>query len=226
MTYHQTLMAETADARAAMLSAPLIGDALAGRLDVPTYAAYLTQAFHHVKHTVPLLMQTGARLTDEQEWLREAIAEYIEEETGHHEWVLNDIAACGYDKEKARRSRPNPETELMVAYAWDLVSRVDPVGFFGMVLVLEGTSVGVASQAADAIQQSTGLPDTAFSYLRSHGALDMEHIVFFERLMNRIDQPADQARIAHSARMFYRLFGDTLRAVDPVQAGALEREFA
>ena len=71
---------------------------------------------------------------------------------GHQEWILNDIAACGYDRERARNSRPNPSTELMVAYAYDTVQRVNPLGFFGMVQVLEGTSIRIADAAADAIQ--------------------------------------------------------------------------
>ena len=35
---------------------------------------------------------------------RTAIGEYIEEEMGHQEWVLNDIAVCGGDKEAVRAS--------------------------------------------------------------------------------------------------------------------------
>ena len=111
--------------------------------------------------------------------MREAVAEYIEEELGHQEWILNDIAACGYDKEAVRNSRPSAATELMVAYAYDTIYRDNPVGFFGMVLVLEGTSVTTADRAASAIKNALDLPEKAFSYLRSHGALDQDHIKFF-----------------------------------------------
>ena len=44
---------------------------------------------------MPLLMACGARLPARLEWLRGAVAEYIEEEYGHEQWILNDIAACG-----------------------------------------------------------------------------------------------------------------------------------
>jgi hypothetical protein len=37
--------------------------------------------------------------------------------------------------------------------------RGNPLGFFGMVHVLEGTSVSLALLAADAIQKPLGLPD-------------------------------------------------------------------
>ena len=36
---------------------------------------------------------------------------------------------------------PNVATELMVAYAYDTIQRINPMAFFGMVYVLEGTSI-------------------------------------------------------------------------------------
>ena len=101
----------------------------------------------------------------------------------------------------------------MVAYAYDMINRVNPVGFFGMVHVLEGTSVTTADIAADGIQAALGLPDTAFSYLRSHGALDQSHVAFFEGLMNRLDNELEQKLIIHSAKQFYKLYGDIFRSL-------------
>jgi len=221
MTFYERLQIETADAQGYLLSAPIIGRTLEGKVTLDEYASFLCQAYHHVKHTVPLLMATGARLPAELEWLRAAIAEYIDEEIGHQEWVLADIAACGLDSEKARSSTPNFATEMMVAYAYDTVQRIEPLGFFGMVHVLEGTSVGIADRAADAIQRSLGLPDAAFTYLRSHGVLDQDHVRFFEDLMNRIEGKAEQRLIVHCARNFYRLYGDVFRSIDGAQAQQL-----
>ena len=82
-----------------------------------------------------------------------------------------------------------------------------------MVLVLEGTSVALATRAANTIQQSLDLPRNAFSYLLSHGDLDIEHVGFFRQLMDRIDDPADQAAIVHAARRFYVLYGDIFRTL-------------
>jgi pyrroloquinoline quinone (PQQ) biosynthesis protein C len=213
MQFFEKLQLETANARMELLSAPIIHRSLTGDISLDDYVAFLTQAYHHVKHTVPLLMAAGGKLSEDKEWLREAIAEYIEEELGHQEWVLNDIAACGGDKELVRNSQPAPETELMVAYAYDMINRINPVGFFGMVHVLEGTSVTTADTAAMSIQNALNLPNTAFSYLRSHGALDQEHVAFFEGLMNRLESESDQALVIHSARQFYKLYGDIFRSL-------------
>jgi len=213
MNFYTQLQQATEQERNHLLSSPIISRCMSGEITLEDYVEFLSQAYHHVKHTVPLLMAVGARLPEEMEWLREAVAEYIEEELGHQEWILNDIAACGFDKEAVRASRPSAATELMVAYAYDTIQRVNPIGFFGMVLVLEGTSVTTADKAASAIKKALNLPDRAFSYLRSHGALDQDHIKFFENLMNKVDDESDQDQIIHSARMFYQLYANIFRTL-------------
>ena len=214
MTFYQRLLAETEEARQQLYDIDFIKRGARGEISQTEYLAFLTQAYHHVKHTVPLLMACGSRLSSEQEWLRTAVAEYIEEETGHQEWILNDINHAGGDGEVVRYGQSSVATELMVAYAYDMIHRVNPIGFFGMVLVLEGTSVAVATQAAEAIQKNLGLPQKAFSYLSSHGALDVSHMGFYESLMNRIDDTASQDLIIHSAKVFFKLYGDIFRSLD------------
>lgn len=219
MTFYQRLLQETEQERKQLLSLPLIAQGAKGQISLATYVAFLTQAYHHVKHTTPLLMACGGRLPGHYEWLRTAIGEYIEEEMGHQEWVLNDIAECGGDKEAVRVSKSpltqaSVATEVMVAYAYDMINRVNPVGFFGMVLVLEGTSTAVATQAGETIMNSLNLPKKAFSYLLSHGALDISHVSFYESLMNQVTDTNDQAMLIHSAKVFYKLYGDIFRTIE------------
>ena len=211
MTIYQQLLNATEADRNALQSLPIIRAAAMGEVTLEAYIAFLTEAYHHVKHTTPLLMSCGGRLPGKYEWLRTAVAEYIEEEVGHQEWILGDIKACGGDAEAVRNDTPRVATELMVAYAYDTIARVNPVGFFGMVLVLEGTSVALATHAGHAIQQSLGLGPDSFSYLTSHGSLDVSHVDFYESLINKIEDPADQACLIHCAKMFYKLYGDIFR---------------
>lgn len=218
MTFYQTLLQSTEQERNTLMRLPLITEGGQGNISLPTYLAFLTQAYHHVKHTTPLLMACGGRLPGEYEWLRTAIGEYIEEEMGHQEWVLNDIEVCGGDKEAVRNSltaetSASHATELMVAYAYDMINRVNPVGFFGMVLVLEGTSTAVATQAGEKIMETLNLPKKAFSYLLSHGSLDISHVSFYESLMNQVTKPEDQEIVIHAAKRFYQLYGDVFRDV-------------
>ena len=211
MAIYEQLLAATEAERNELQSLPILRAGASGQVSLAAYLAFLTEAYHHVKHTTPLLMACGSRLPEKYEWLRTAVAEYIEEEVGHQEWILNDIKACGGDAEAVRRAAPRAATELMVAYAYDVIARVNPVGFFGMVLVLEGTSVALATHAGKALQQSLNLGSDAFSYLTSHGSLDISHMNFYESLINRVTDPADQACLIHCAKMFYQLYGDIFR---------------
>lgn len=226
MSFYDDLRAATEAERNDFLAIPFLRYGVAGQLTRASYIAFLTQAYHHVKHTVPLLMACGARLPERLEWLRMAVAEYIEEEAGHQEWILNDIAACGADAEAVRRSVPALATELMVAYAYDSVQRISPVGLFGMVFVLEGTSVSLATRAAEALQTALKLPKQAFSYLLSHGSLDISHVDFFEKLVNRLDDPQDRAAVVHCAKVVYRLYGDMFRSLPHGQVAQPERRIA
>lgn len=212
-SFFEHLQTATATARDSLLAIPQLVRGAQGRISRDTYIAYLGQAYYHVRHTVPLLMACGSRLPMEKEWLREAIGDYIDGETGHQEWILNDIRACGADPEQYRRGTPHAETELMVAYAYDTINRGNPVGFFGMVYVLEGTSIQLASRAAGAIGAALGLPKHAFSYLNSHGELDIGHMAFFENLMNRLEDGSDRQAVVHTANMMYRLYGDVFRSL-------------
>jgi pyrroloquinoline quinone (PQQ) biosynthesis protein C len=212
-SFYDRLIAATEGSRQEFLAIPAIVRGMQGAISRESYVAFLTQAYHHVKHTVPLLMACGSALPERLEWLRAAVGEYIEEEMGHQEWILNDIAACGGDAEAVRGGTPHMSTEVMVAYAYDTVRRNNPLGFFGMVFVLEGTSIRLATDAAQSIQGALGLPDKAFSYLRSHGSLDIKHMAQFSGLMNRLDAEADRQAVVHCANVFYRLYGDVFRSL-------------
>jgi thiaminase len=211
--FHDELLEATAADRQALVTAPIIQAALRGTVTLDQYVAFLTQAYHHVRHTVPLLMICAARLPDRLQWLRHASVEYIEDEIGHEQWILDDLAVCGADVEAARRAEPGMATDVMVGYAFDTVQRRNPVGFWGMAHVLEGTSVALATQAAKALQAGLGLPDKAFTYLASHGELDVGHTENFAKLMNRLDDPQDRADVIRAAKTFFRLYGDIFRSI-------------
>lgn len=213
MTFFQQLLQATETQKDYFLLAPVIADVLEGRFTKETYLCFLNQAYHHVRHTTPLLMAAGGQLQPQQEWVRKTISNYIVEEIGHEQWILDDIEALGYERSAFADGEPPLTSEVMVAYLYDYIRRINPMGIFGMVLVLEGTSSGLASTVAMLVQAKLALPDTAMTYLTTHGELDQEHMKFFEATMNKVTDPADQAAIIHVANMTYQLYGDVYRAI-------------
>jgi hypothetical protein len=216
--FFERLISDTAEQRNYLLATQQIQDGLAGNISLQTYLYYLAEAYYHVRHTVPLLTLARNNLAAEDRWLAPSFDEYIAEESGHEEWILDDIRNAGGDAESVRQGTPRMATELMVAYAYDYVTRVDPVGFFGMVLVLEGTSTALATAGAGALMASLKLPESCFHYLTSHGSLDLEHMKFFEALMDRIESPQHQAAIIQMAKRMYILFANVFRAIPHIGA--------
>ncbi|MEE4817500.1 iron-containing redox enzyme family protein [Pseudomonas alliivorans] len=218
MSFFQTLQDATQQERETLFNLPIIRQALQGQVSVESYRAFLSQAYYHVRHTVPLMMACGARLPSRLEWLRAAVCEYIEDEYGHERWILDDLRACGGNADAVRDGSPAMPIELMIAYLYDLIARGNPVGLFGMVNVLEGTSIALATHAADSIREHLQLPAAAFSYLSSHGSLDVGHMETFRALMDRLDDPQDQAAVIHTSKIVYRLYTDMFRELPGVLA--------
>ena len=140
MSFYETLQSETQREADELFRVPFVAAAVTGEIDLDAYLAFLEQAYHHVKQTVPLLRAARDALGDDKPWLREALERYVADELGHDEWILADIAASGGDAEAVRRGRPDLPCELMVSYAHDVIHGQSPLGLFGMVHVLEGTS--------------------------------------------------------------------------------------
>lgn len=211
------LEAATVRDRLRFMTVPQLQAGLSGTIDRRAYVDYLAQAWHHVRHTVPLLEAARASLAHRAD-LAAALDEYVEEETGHDEWILSDIAAAGGDAEAVRASDPAPATAAMVNHAYDRIAHGNAVSFFGMVYVLESVSVAMAQRGAAAVKERLGLPANAFTYLTSHGALDQEHMGFFARLVNGLTDPADRAAIVEMAQDMFRLYGAVFGSIALTEA--------
>jgi hypothetical protein len=87
------------------------------------------------------------------------------------------------------------------------------VATFDGELIHVGATANVDPKGAEAIQSSLKLGENCFHYLKSHGALDIEHMKFFESLMNKVEDKEDQGAIIHMARRIYILFANMFRAI-------------
>ena len=206
------LEAATVRERLAFLAIPQLQAGLNGTITRQAYLDYLAQAYHHVKHTVPLMCAAHERLRHRPELIA-ALDEYIEEEEGHEEWILSDISFAGGDGEAVRHSEPHPATRAMVDHAYRRINEGNPVSFFGMVYVLESVSVALAQRGASAVAANLGLPPKAFTYLTSHGALDQQHMAFFAALVNSFKDPADEEAVVRMAKEMFGLFGGVFASI-------------
>ncbi|NQU56414.1 MAG: iron-containing redox enzyme family protein [Rhodospirillales bacterium] len=215
MSFYQQLLDQTAQQRDDFMAIRLIGHVIENGVSRDLYADFLTQAYHHVRYTCPLLGAAQERCGAGDEFYKAALQEYIEEEEGHDEWILEDIRNLGFDVQAVRDGRARLPCRAMVSHGYFLIDKVSPYALLGMVHVLEGMSMLLADKAAKAIAESFGdEPPRAFSYLTSHGALDIEHVAFFKGLVNGIEDEQVRRIIISSAKDFYILYGDIFRDID------------
>src|ERR1700758_5070192 len=205
MSFYEQLVAETANSRDAFLLIPLVRRTLRHGASRSLYLEFLTEAYHHVKHTFPLLALAASRTSDER--YQDALVEYMEEERGHEKWILDDIRAVGGNPDAVRSGTPRAPCQIMVGYAYYAIEHISPYAFLGSVHVLEGMSVLLADKLADAMKSALGLDtDAGFKYLRTHGSLDAGHVGFFRKLVDGFDDAKTQFIIIEHARIFYRLY--------------------
>ncbi|PPC85024.1 MAG: biliverdin-producing heme oxygenase, partial [Methylotenera sp.] len=64
------------------------------------------------------------------------------------------------------------------------------------------------------IMKSLNLTPKSFSYLLSHGALDVGHTDFYAGIVNQITDKKDQDCLIHTAKLFYQLYGNIFREIE------------
>ena len=210
MKFYDRLIKETEHDRNKFLQRKILSTVVKDGVSKELYIEYLAQAYHHVRFTCPLF-ERAIQLMKEpgDKAFVDAFEEYIDEEKGHEEWILNDIEFMGGNKDKVRKQDGDLPVQSMIAYMYHTINSVTPYTLLGMVHVLEGTSVNIATEAAEAIAKSMGI-DTrkGFSYLMSHGKLDISHVDFFIQLVNKIEDKTIQDQIIKTAKMIYFLWGN------------------
>jgi pyrroloquinoline quinone (PQQ) biosynthesis protein C len=58
------------------------------------------------------------------------------------------------------------------------------------------------------------LPDRAFTYLRSHGSLDQQHVGHLASIVNKLDAQDDMPAVVACAKAMYWLYGGVFRGLD------------
>ncbi len=86
MNFYNKLQEATKTGNDYLMAAPILGACMKGDITLEDYVAFLQQAYHHVKHTTPLLMATGSRIPESKEWLREALGVF----QGSCHYLLNN----------------------------------------------------------------------------------------------------------------------------------------
>jgi pyrroloquinoline quinone (PQQ) biosynthesis protein C len=142
------------------------------------YPEYLFVSHCIVRASVPLMRTARERATElAGDRVASIAADYlgrhIDEELGHDEWLLEDMAAIGIDRDRVLERPPPPTIASLVGAQYYWIRHYHPVGLFGYIALLEGYPPRDEDVAA--VRARTGFPSEAFRTLSMHAELDPHH---------------------------------------------------
>jgi len=208
MSFFLRLIETTDDERRALENIPKVHSMVNHGLTRGEYRVFLHDLYHVVWHFCPIMAAAASRLGDEFRQVRYRLYQNIEEEKGHEEWVLEDVAAVGGDVETVRTVAPSPPVQAMIAFNYYTCERGHPCGVLGMLYTLEVISSVYGGRVASAIARSTGIAGPGgFRFLNSHASMDLDHMANLKELVKTIDDPAAQDAIITATRTNFWLFG-------------------
>jgi hypothetical protein len=179
------------------------------------YRAYLRAMHALIRASVPLLERAAAcceRLGPDDPVagpLRRYLLLHADEERGHDDWLLADLAAAGGDPAALTAALPPAAVAAMAGAQYYWIEHHHPVTLLGYIAVLEGNAP--APSLADRLADRTGLPPAAFRTVRDHAALDTGHVADLLDLVDGLPlRPAHRRAVRlsalHTARELAGLF--------------------
>lgn len=208
------LVVRTDEARRAFETHPVVLDAVARGMTVARYRALLLELYHVVWHFNPVSAAAASRLADSHRQVRYFLYEHMQEESGHEEWVRNDLQAVGVEPAATESHEPSPYTRALVGYNYWAADRRDPCSVLGMLYTLEVIASVYGGPFASAIKESLLLEgERGVSFINSHATMDAEHMAELRVVLNTLhDEPAREA-VVESALLNFHHFTRIIEAV-------------
>lgn len=141
------------------------------------YPRLLRELFVVSRGGIPLMEavrdEAGRREGEAARIMAGYLARHVEEERGHCEWVLDDLAALGFDRkaESERALSFHASSLLGCAYAWSFEAH--PAAILGFLAVFEGDPMTVPF--LESVLARQGLPKEAFGFYLDHARIDPRH---------------------------------------------------
>lgn len=193
------LITRTDEARREFETNPVVLDAVAHGMPIARYRKLLLELYHLVWHFNPVCAAAASRVPDKLRQVRYFLYEHMHEESGHEQWVMNDLDAVGVSQATLLAHQPSLNTLALVGYNHWAADRRDPCSVLGMMYTLEVIASVYGGTFAEAIRSSLLLEgDRGVSFISSHATMDAEHMAELRQVLNTVDDEAAREAIVES----------------------------
>ncbi len=208
------LVARTDEARRTFETNSRVMAIVANGLPVARYRTLMLELYHLVWHFNPVCAAAASRIDDRHKQVRYFLYDHMQEEKGHEEWVLNDLAVVGVDAAQALRYKASTNMLALNGYNYWVADRLNPVGVLGMLYALEVVASVYGGPMTAAIQESLLLEgDRGITFISSHAELDAQHMADLRIVLNGVHDEAAKQAIIEAVCFNFEQFGKVLEAV-------------
>ena len=144
------------------------------------YREYIYQSYSIIRASVPLMQaaeQACAKPCHGEDPVLQGFARYlhhhIPEETGHHEWILDDGEALGLDRNAIPQRLPQESATQLVGVQYYWIHHYNPIALAGYIATMEGNPDSV--EFIEALAARNKLPLKCFSSFIYHAKIDHQH---------------------------------------------------
>ena len=207
LPFFADLVMRTDEARRDFETNPVVLDAVAHGMDIERYRRLLLELYHVVWHFNPVCAAAASRVSDDHRQVRYFLYEHMHEESGHEEWVMNDLEAVGVSHAVTRAHAASINTLALNGYNHWAADRRHPCTVLGMMYALEVIASVYGGTFSAAIRESLLLEgDRGVSFISSHATMDAEHMVTLRKILNTITDDAAREAVVESTLVNFHHF--------------------
>ena len=200
LPFFADLVTRTDEARREFETNPVVLEAVANGMSVERYRKLLLELYHVVWHFNPVCAAAASRVPDSHRQVRYFLYEHMQEESGHEEWVMNDLEAVGVAHAATRAHAAGAHTLALNGYNYWSADRRHPCSVLGMMYVLEVIASVYGGTFSSAIRESLLLEgERGVSFISSHATMDMEHMANLRQILNTVTDDEARGAIVESA---------------------------
>lgn len=214
LPFFADLVTRTDEARREFETNPVVLEAVADGMSIERYRKLLLELYHLVWHFNPVCAAAAGRIPDSLRQVRYFLYEHMHEESGHEQWVLNDLEAVGVNQATVLAHQPSFHTLGVTGYNYWAADRRDPCSVLGMMYTLEVIASVYGGTFAEAIRSSLLLQgDRGVSFISSHATMDAEHMAELRQVLNTVTDESAQAAIIESTTVNFYHFTRMFEAI-------------
>jgi heme oxygenase-like protein len=168
------------------------------RPDFPRlYREYIFQSHSIIRASVPLMQaaEQACRLPIHAgdpalRGFADYLHRHIPEETGHHEWILDDGEAMGIERAAILRRLPKESATQLVGVQYYWIHHYSPIALAGFIATMEGDPP--TTEFVEALAARNNLPLKCFSSFLYHAKIDPRHRKELDDALDQLPLTDDQ----------------------------------